>query len=74
MKVVLWIGGVIAIALGLMYLTIPAGSLPLPDALGHQVGSPVIHYKHGVVAVVAGLVCFLLARRSTPQSGGLPLR
>jgi hypothetical protein len=74
MKVVLSIAGFIAVALGLMYLTMPAGSLPLPDALGHQAGSQVVHYKHGVVALVAGIVCFLLARRLSPQSGVLPPR
>lgn len=72
MKVVLAIAGLLTLALGLMYLTIPAGSLPLPDALGHQAGSQVVHYKHGLVALVAGVVCFLLARRSSPQSGVLP--
>jgi hypothetical protein len=74
MKVVLSIAGIIAIALGLVYLTMPAGSLPLPDALGHQAGSPVVHYKHGVLALVVGIVCVLLARRSRPQSGVLPPR
>lgn len=74
MKVVLSIAGLIVIALGLMYFTMPAGSLPLPDALGHQAGSQVVHYKHAVVALVAGIVCFLLARRSRPQSGVLPPR
>jgi hypothetical protein len=74
MKVVLSIAGFIAIALGLVYLTMPAGSLPLPDALGHQASSQVVHYKHGVVALVAGIVCFLLARRSSPQPGVLPPR
>jgi hypothetical protein len=74
MKVVLSIAGVIAIALGLVYLTMPAGSLPLSDALGHQAGSPVVHYKHGVLALVVGIVCVLLARRSRPQSGVLPPR
>ena len=74
MKVVLSIAGFISIALGLVYLTMPGGSLPLPDALGHQAGSQVVHDKHGVVALVAGIVCFLLARRSSPQSGVLPPR
>ena len=58
MKVVLSIAGFISIALGLVYLT----------------GSQVVHDKHGVVALVAGIVCFLLARRSSPQSGVLPPR
>jgi hypothetical protein len=74
MKVVLSIAGFIAVALGVLYLTMPAGSLPLPDALGHKAGSPVVHYKHGVVALVAGLVCFLLARRARHQSETLPPR
>jgi hypothetical protein len=74
MKVVLSIAGFVAIALGLVYLTMPAGSLPLPDALGHQAGSQVVHYKHWVLALVVGIVCFLLARRSSPQAGVLPPR
>jgi hypothetical protein len=60
-RVVLAFVGLMAIGLGVMYFTVPAGSLPLPDALGHQVGSSVVHVKHGVAAVVVGLLCWLLS-------------
>jgi hypothetical protein len=68
MKVVLSIAGLIAIALGPMCFTMPAGSLPLPDALGHQAGSQVVHYKDGIVALVAGIVCFCSAIDRVPNS------
>jgi hypothetical protein len=59
-RVALAIAGLGALALPVMYFTIPAGSLPLPDALGHQVGSQAIHIKHGIAALVLGLVCWVL--------------
>ena len=46
--------------LAIIYFMVPAGSLPLPDALGHEAGSQVIHIKHGIAALVAGLVCWVL--------------
>jgi hypothetical protein len=60
-RVVLTVVGVVAVALAVLYFRVPAGSLPLPDALGHQVGSEVIHVKHGIAALLIGLVCWVLA-------------
>jgi hypothetical protein len=59
-RVALALAGMLSVALAVIYFTVPAGSLPLPDALGHQVGSQVIHVKHGLAAVVVGLVCWVL--------------
>ncbi len=64
MRMLLGLAGVAAIVLGVVYLTMPAGSLPLPDVLGHQAGSSVVHVKHGIVALVAGVVCFWAAWRA----------
>ena len=60
-RVVLAVAGLVAIVLGIVYFTVPAGSLPLPDVLGHQGGSPVIHVKHGIAAVLVGFVCWVLS-------------
>jgi len=63
MRMLLGLAGVAAIVLGVMYLTMPAGSLPLPDALGHQAGSSVVHVKHGIAAAIVGIACFGIAWR-----------
>ncbi len=63
MRLVLSLAGIAGIVLAVMYFTMPAASLPLPDALGHQAGSQAVHVKHGVAALLAGLVCLVLARR-----------
>jgi hypothetical protein len=66
MKFLLMLAGLVAVALAMVYFTIPADSLPLPDALGHQVGSQTIHIKHGIAALVVGVACLVLAwRKST---------
>ena len=59
-RILLAIVGVVAIVLAVIYFMVPAGSLPLPDALGREAGSQVIHVKHGIAALVAGLLCWLL--------------
>jgi len=59
-RILLAIVGLVAIVLAVIYLIVPAGSLPLPDALGREAGSQVIHVKHGIAALVAGLLCWLL--------------
>jgi hypothetical protein len=64
MRIVLSLAGIAAIVLAFMYFTMPAGSLPLPDALGHQAGSSTVHVKHGIAALVAAVACFVLARRT----------
>lgn len=61
LRVALALLGFAAIMLAVAYFKIPAGSLPLPAALGHEDGSDVIHVKHGIAALVAGIVCWLLA-------------
>ncbi|HYV56794.1 MAG TPA: hypothetical protein VE911_04575 [Candidatus Nitrosopolaris sp.] len=63
MRLVLAVAGIVGIVLAVMYFTMPAASLPLPDALGHQAGSQAVHVKHGVAALLAGIVCLVLARR-----------
>ena len=59
-RVVLAIAGLAAVVLAVIYFKVPAESLPLPNALGHQAGSEVIHVKHGIAAVVVGLACWVL--------------
>jgi hypothetical protein len=61
LRVVLALVGFAAIMLAIAYFKIPAGDLPLPAALGHDAGSDVIHVKHGIVALVSGIVCWVLA-------------
>jgi len=67
-KFALTIAGFAGIVLATMYFTIPAGSLPLPDALGHQPGASTIHVKHGIAALLAGVVCLLGAWRIPARS------
>ena len=59
-RILLAIVGVLALALAGMYFTMPAARLPLPDALGHQAGSQIVHVKHGIAAVVVGLASLVL--------------
>jgi len=60
-RAILAVTGVAALALAVLYFTKPAGSLPLPTALGYDPGSQEIHVKHGIAALVAGLVCLVLS-------------
>jgi hypothetical protein len=52
--------GLIFIAIACVYWFVPAGSLPgfVP---GFEAGSPRIHVKHGIVALVVAVGCFILA-------------
>jgi hypothetical protein len=59
-RVVLALVGLVAMVLAVSYFMVPAESLPLPAALGHEAGSQAIHVKHGIAALVAGLVCWVL--------------
>jgi hypothetical protein len=61
LRIVLALVGLAAIMLGVAYFKVPAGSLPLPAALGFEAGSEVIHVKHGIVALLVGTVCWILA-------------
>ena len=56
--VVLIVLGVALVALGVYYWVTPAGSLPgfFP---GHLAGSAHKHVKHGLAALIVGVVCFL---------------
>ena len=52
--------GVILIAVAILYFVDPAKSLPsfFP---GHQAGSTHHHVKHGIAALLLGLICFVFA-------------
>jgi uncharacterized membrane protein HdeD (DUF308 family) len=54
------IAGLILIAIGIVYFAEPAKSLPsfFP---GHEAGSTHHHSKHGLLAVVLGIGCFVFA-------------
>jgi hypothetical protein len=69
--VLLIIIGVALTALAIYYWVTPAGSLPsfFP---GHLAGSAHIHVKHGVAAVVVGIVCFLGAWMLSGKQGESP--
>jgi hypothetical protein len=55
MKIVLYLLGILAIIVALVYFLVPADSLPafMP---GHVAGSSHIHVKHGIVAAAVGIV------------------
>ncbi len=55
MKLILTLLGVVLLVIAAVYFVIPADQLPgfFP---GHEAGVTRLHYRHGVVAGVAGLV------------------
>jgi hypothetical protein len=55
MKLIVTLLGVILIVVAVVYFVLPADSLPgfFP---GHEAGVARMHYKHGVLSGVAGLV------------------
>jgi hypothetical protein len=57
---VLVVLGVICLVIACIYWLVPAGSLPgfVP---GFEAGSTHVHVKHGVAALVAAAVCFIVA-------------
>lgn len=62
-KGLVWLGGIIGLLLivaAFVYFTTPASALPgfFP---GHEVGLSKVHYKHGIGALLLGLVCFAFA-------------
>jgi hypothetical protein len=65
--------GVVLIVISIVYFAEPAKSLPgfFP---GHQAGSAHHHVKHGIAALLVGLVCFVFAwfrsgpKRSAPAA------
>jgi hypothetical protein len=60
MRALLYLIGLILIALAVVYLLVPADSLPafLP---GHEAGLLRPRMKHGYVAGAAGVVLFIIA-------------
>lgn len=54
------VAGLILIVIGIVYFAEPAKSLPsfFP---GHEAGSTHHHTKHGLLAVVLGVGCFIFA-------------
>jgi hypothetical protein len=59
MRLIAYILGIICIVAAIMYFVMPAGSLPtfMP---GYEAGSAHMHMKHGIVALVAAVVLFLI--------------
>lgn len=59
--------GIALIVVGIVYFTQTAGNLPsfFP---GHQAGSSHHHTKHGIAAIVVGLVAFAGAWMSSGQA------
>ena len=55
MKLILTLLGVVLLIIAAVYFLVPADQLPgfFP---GHEVGATRMHYKHGIVSGVAGLV------------------
>jgi hypothetical protein len=55
MKLILTLLGVVLLVVAAVYFLVPADQLPgfFP---GHEAGVTRMHYKHGVVSAVAGLV------------------
>jgi len=67
MRALLGVLGIAAVVLALVYFTMPADRLPLPDVLGHDPSLHVTHVKHGIAALVVGLGCLFLAWRQSPS-------
>jgi amino acid permease len=61
MKLILSLLGVVLLIVAAVYCVIPADQLPgfFP---GHETGVTRVHYKHGIVAGVVGLVLLVAGR------------
>jgi amino acid permease len=61
MKLILSLLGVVLLIVAAVYFVIPADQLPgfFP---GHEAGVTRMHYKHGIVAGVVGLVLLVAGR------------
>jgi uncharacterized membrane protein HdeD (DUF308 family) len=72
-KLVPWaIGlGIVLIAIAIVYFAEPAGSLPsfFP---GHEAGSSHHHVKHGILALILGVGCFVFAWFQTGPTSRAP--
>jgi hypothetical protein len=60
MKAIAVVLGLLCVVVAIVYVLVPAGSLPafLP---GFEAGSPRVHIKHGIVSAVAAVVLFAVA-------------
>jgi hypothetical protein len=58
LMILLILVGVALIALAVYYWVTPAGSLPT-FVPGHLAGSAHTHFKHGVAALILGILCFM---------------
>ena len=63
--------GLLFLAIAILYFAEPAGSLPsfFP---GHEAGSSHHHVKHGILALILGLGCFVFAWFQTRPSVSRP--
>jgi hypothetical protein len=52
--------GILLLAVAALYWTQDAGSLP-SFVPGHEGGSTHIHFKHGLLAAILGIACFVFA-------------
>ena len=61
------LGGIVLIAIAVFYFVDTAGSLPsfFP---GHEAGSSDHHVKHGLLALILGVGCFVFAWFQTGPS------
>jgi hypothetical protein len=59
MRMLAYILAIICVIAAVMYFVMPAGQLPafMP---GYEVGSVHVHVKHGVIALAAAVVLFLI--------------
>ena len=59
MRMLAYLLAIICVLAAIVYFVIPAGSLPafMP---GFEAGSAHVHVKHGVIAIVAAVVLFLI--------------
>ena len=63
--------GVILLVIAIVYVAEPAGSLPsfFP---GHDAGSSHHHVKHGILAFILGVGCFIFAWFQTGPASRAP--
>jgi hypothetical protein len=61
MKAIIYLLAVICIVLAIVYVVVPAGSLPsfIP---GFEAGGTGVHIKHGVAAAALGVILFVIGR------------
>jgi len=59
MRMLAYLLAIICVLAAVVYFVMPAGSLPafMP---GFEAGSSHVHIKHGVIAIVAAVVLFLI--------------